>query len=209
MKLMVIDYGAANLGSVCRAFRRLGADPEVTANPADLEGATHIVLPGVGSFADCARNLKSGGWVEAIQLQVRVHHKAMLGVCVGMQLLADEGTEWGVHAGLGLIAGRVERLDVLGCQLRIPHAGWNELGLRSGSSDLLRGIPDGTDMYFVHSYAMKVTHPDDVWAVTDYGVPLTVVVGRNRVMGVQFHPEKSSKAGLKVLQNFLNIAEQA
>lgn len=205
MNLAVIDYGAANLGSVCRAFRRLGADPQVTANPADLKTATHIVLPGVGSFADCARNLREGGWVEAIQTQVREHGKAMLGVCVGMQLLADEGTEWGVHAGLGLVPGRVQRLDDLGCTLRIPHVGWNELSVHGGQTCLLKGITSGTDMYFVHSYAMNAAHTDDVWATVDYGVPLPVVVGRGRVMGVQFHPEKSSKAGLKILQNFLDI----
>jgi imidazole glycerol-phosphate synthase subunit HisH len=205
MTLAVIDYGAANLGSVCRAFRRLGADPLVTANPLDLQAASHIVLPGVGSFADCARNLREGGWIPAIQSQVREHHKAMLGVCVGMQLLADEGTEWGVHAGLGLVPGRVQRLDELGCTLRIPHVGWNELSVRGGQDHLLKGIASGTDMYFVHSFAMNPALADDVWATVDYGVPLPVVVGRGRVMGVQFHPEKSSKAGLKMLQNFLDI----
>ena len=207
MTLVVIDYGAANLGSVCRAFRRLGANPVVAANPADLQAASHIVLPGVGSFADCARNLRDGGWIRAIQLQVREHNKALLGICVGMQLLADEGTEWGVHAGLGLIHGRVQRLNDLGCKLRIPHVGWNDLTVRTGSANLLHGIPNGTDMYFVHSYAMEVENPLDVWAVVDYGVALTAVVGHKRVMGVQFHPEKSSKAGLKILQNFLDIPD--
>jgi len=204
--LVVIDYGAANLGSVCRAFRRLGADPMVTSQPADLQAATHIVLPGVGSFADCARNLKAGGWVEAIQTQVRERDKVMLGVCVGMQLLADEGTEWGVHAGLGLIPGRVKRLDDLGCKLRVPHVGWNELAVRAGQDHLLCGVPSGTDMYFVHSYAMQVQDPLDAWATVDYGVPVAAVVGRHRVMGVQFHPEKSAKAGLQVLKNFLAIS---
>ena len=120
MMLAVIDYGAANLGSVCRAFRRLGVEPVVTSDPADLQSASHIVLPGVGSFADCSRRLHKGGWFEAIQTQVRVKSKAMLGVCVGMQLLADDGTEWGTHAGLGLIPGRVRRLDELsaGCAFR-------------------------------------------------------------------------------------------
>ena len=207
MTLVVIDYGAANLGSVCRAFRRLGANPVVAANPPDLHAASHIVLPGVGSFADCARNLRDGGWIRAIQLQVREHNKALLGICVGMQLLADEGTEWGVHAGLGLIHGRVQRLNDLGCKLRIPHVGWNDLNVRTGSANLLHGIPNGSDMYFVHSYAMEVENPLDVWAVVDYGVALTAVVGHKRVMGVQFHPEKSSKAGLKILQNFLDIPE--
>ena len=209
MTLAVIDYGAANLGSVCRAFRRLGVDPVVTANPADLLAASHIVLPGVGSFADCARNLRDGGWIQAIQQQVREHNKALLGICVGMQLLADEGTEWGIHAGLGLIPGRVRRLNDLGSKLRIPHVGWNDLTLRPGSDVLLHGIPGGCDMYFVHSYAMEVDDPRDVWAVVDYGTALTAVVGRKRVMGVQFHPEKSSKAGLKILQNFLDIPEIA
>lgn len=205
MILAVIDYGAANLGSVCRAFQRLGAQPLITSNPSDLQRATHIVLPGVGSFADCARNLREGGWVEAIQTQVRAHRKAMLGVCVGMQLLADEGTEWGKNAGLGLIRGRVRRLDELGCTLRIPHVGWNDLTVTGGQKSLLSGVPSGTDMYFVHSYAMETADADDVWATADYGVPLACVVGNGRVMGVQFHPEKSAKAGSTVLQNFLNL----
>lgn len=205
MMLAVIDYGAANLGSVCRAFKRLGVDPLVTADPSDLQRATHIVLPGVGSFADCSRNLREGGWVDAIQTQVRVHDKAILGVCVGMQLLADEGTEWGKHSGLGLIPGRVRRLDELGCTLRIPHVGWNDLTVRGGQHSLLSEIPSGTDMYFVHSYAMETADAGDVWATADYGVPLACVVGNGRVMGVQFHPEKSAKAGLTVLQNFLDI----
>ena len=209
MTLAVIDYGAANLGSVCRAFRRLGVHPVVTANPADLQAASHIVLPGVGSFADCARNLQDGGWIKAIQQQVREHNKALLGICVGMQLLADEGTEWGVHAGLGLIPGRVRRLNDLGSKLRVPHVGWNDLTVRAASADLLHGIANGTDMYFVHSYAMEVENPRDVWAVVDYGVALAAVVGHKRVMGVQFHPEKSSKAGLKILQNFLDMPETA
>ena len=205
MSLVVIDYGAANLGSVCRAFQRLGASPTVISKPSDLQAATHIVLPGVGSFADCARNLREGNWVKAIQMQVRERNKALLGVCVGMQLLADEGTEWGVHAGLGLIPGRVQRLDDLGCQLRIPHVGWNELTILPGHKPLLNHLPSGTDMYFVHSYAMQVEVPQDAWATVDYGVPVTAVVGRDRVMGVQFHPEKSARAGLQLLKNFLAI----
>ena len=205
MMLAVIDYGAANLGSVVRAFQRLGAAPLVTANPTDLRRATHIVLPGVGSFSDCARNLSEGGWVEAIQTQVRTHNKAMLGVCVGMQLLANEGTEWGTHAGLGLIPGRVRRLDELGCTLRIPHVGWNDLTVTGGQQSLLSNVPSGTDMYFVHSYAFEATNAGDIWATADYGVPLAGAVGNGRVMGVQFHPEKSAKAGLTVLKNFLDL----
>lgn len=205
MLLAVIDYGAANLGSVCRAFRRLGVEPVVTSDPADLQSASHIVLPGVGSFADCSRRLHKGGWFEAIQTQVRVKSKAMLGVCVGMQLLADDGTEWGTHAGLGLIPGRVRRLDELGCRLRVPHVGWNDLSVQGGQNSLLTEIPSGTDMYFVHSYALQTAHKEHVWATVDYGVPLACVVGHERVMGVQFHPEKSAKAGLKLLQNFLNL----
>ena len=205
MMLAVIDYGAANLGSVCRAFQRLGVEPVVTCDPADLQSATHIVLPGVGSFADCSRRLRDGGWFEAIQTQVHTRSKAMLGVCVGMQLLADDGTEWGTHAGLGLIPGRVRRLDELGCTLCIPHVGWNDLNVQGGQNGLLKGIPSGTDMYFVHSYALQTTHTQHVWATVDYGVPLACVVGSGRVMGVQFHPEKSAKAGLTVLKNFLNV----
>lgn len=203
MNLAVIDYGAANLGSVTRTLVRVGAEPKITADPADLASATHIVLPGVGSYADCARNLRTAGWVDAIREEV-ARGKAMLGVCVGMQLLATEGTEFGINAGLDLIPGRVERLDVLGCGLRIPHVGWNSLDVRSGEA-LMDGIGTGTDVYFVHSYAFRPGDEADVWAWTDYGIPLPVVVGRGRVMGVQFHPEKSSRAGQRLLRNFLEL----
>lgn len=203
MNLAVIDYGAANLGSVTRTLARVGAEPKITADPADLAAATHIVLPGVGSYADCARNLRAAGWVEAIRQEVACG-KAVLGVCVGMQLLATEGTEFGINAGLDLIPGRVERLDALGCGLRIPHVGWNALDVRGGEA-LLEGIGTGTDVYFVHSYAFRPADEADVWAWTDYGVPLPVVVGRGRVMGVQFHPEKSSRAGQRLLRNFLEL----
>ena len=128
----------------------------------------------------------------------------VLGICLGMQLLASRGTEGGNSEGLDLIPGEVVGLETLGCGLRIPHVGWNSVSLRNGSCNILRGISGGTDFYFVHSFVFQPRELADVVATTSYGVPVTAVVGRSRVMGTQFHPEKSSKAGLRVLRNFLD-----
>ena len=200
MKVAVIDYGLGNLGSVRRAIAELGAEPLLTDKPEHLAAVDRIILPGVGSFADGMALLRKGGWV----IPLRETSKPVLGICLGMQLLASRGTEGGNSEGLDLIPGEVVGLEKLGCGLRIPHVGWNSVSLRNGSCNILRGISGGTDFYFVHSFVFQPREPADVVATTSYGVPVTAVVGRSRVMGTQFHPEKSSKAGLRVLRNFLD-----
>lgn len=204
MRVAVIDYGVGNLGSVRRALEELGADVVIAAEARTLADANRIVLPGVGAFGAAMERLRVGGWVEALQQQVREAGAPLLGICLGMQLLASASEESGGSAGLGLIAGRVRRLDAFGCTLRIPHVGWNEV--RFGSdTPLFGGIPQDTDFYFVHSYAFE---PDDratVCATTVYGEPLTAAVQQANVFGTQFHPEKSSKAGRQVLRNFLGL----
>jgi glutamine amidotransferase len=203
MKVAVIDYGLGNLGSVRRAIAELGADPELADSPEKLRGADRVILPGVGGFADGMSLLHARGWVNAVREEA-AKGKPILGICLGMQLLASRGTEGGDTEGLNLIAGDVVPLRELGCELRIPHVGWNEVAVRDRSCKLLDGIPGSTDFYFVHSYAFTPKDPQHVRATTSYGASVPAVVARDNVAGTQFHPEKSSKAGFRVLRNFLD-----
>lgn len=204
MKVAIVDYGMGNLGSVNRALATLGAQPTITDRPEALVAAEALVLPGVGSFADGMAHLEERGWVGAIREQVD-RGKRLLGICLGMQLLAHTGTEGGARGGLNFIPGVVKRLDALGCHQRIPHVGWNSIRLAGDASRLFSGIPTGTDFYFVHSFALVATADSDVLANADYGVPFAAAVARGNVFGTQFHPEKSSKAGLRLLRNFLDL----
>lgn len=205
MTVCIVNYEAGNLGSVQRALRALGTESVVADGPAQLDGASRIILPGVGNFRDAMERLQAGGWVGAITAAVRERHRPLLGICVGMQVLAQAGTESSEPGaptpGLGLINGLVQRLDALGCTQRIPQQGWNALTVR-GTHALMRHIPDGTDVYFSNSFALDPGAPA-VAATVDYGAPLAAAVADGLVMGIQFHPEKSSRAGLRVLRNFL------
>jgi glutamine amidotransferase len=209
MKVGLLDYGVGNLGSVGRAIEELRVTPVLVSRAMDMHAMDCLILPGVGNFADCARLLKAGGWFDALREEVLHYRKPLLGVCVGMQLLADFSTEGaedspdGRVQGLGFAPGRVEHLRQLGCIHRIPHVGWNSVTRRQSGPRLFNGIPDETDFYFVHSYAFEAQHDQDVLATTDYGVPITAAVARGRVCGTQFHPEKSSRAGFRVLANFI------
>jgi glutamine amidotransferase len=209
MKVGVIDYGVGNLGSVMRALEELRVMPTLISRAGDMHAMDCLILPGVGNFADCSKLLEKGGWPAALRDEVQGTKKPLLGVCVGMQLLASCSME-GVDAnaplgtnGLGLISGRVEHLRTLGCTLRVPHVGWNAVTPIKSQGGLFDGIPEGTDFYFVHSYAFVADDPLDVLAVTDYGVPVTAAVRRGNVWGTQFHPEKSSRAGFRLLRNFI------
>jgi glutamine amidotransferase len=209
MKVGVIDYGVGNLGSVLRALEELRVVPRLLVRPEEMAFVERLILPGVGNFADCARLLCQGGWVGSLGEQVHAVGKPLLGVCVGMQLLASLSTEGAGNeaapatAGLGYVPGRVEHLRRLGCELRVPHVGWNEVSATADGSGLFDGIPDRTDFYFVHSYAFVPDDPADVLATTEYGVTVTAAVRRGRVWGTQFHPEKSSRAGFRLLRNFV------
>ena len=209
MKVGVIDYGVGNLGSVMRALEELRVAPILVTRAIDMHAADSLILPGVGNFADCARLLGDGGWIQALNDEVLGRDKPLLGVCLGMQLLASRSME-GADAqapdgipGLGFVPGRVEHLRTLGCNLRVPHVGWNEVTNCATRGGIFEGIPDGTDFYFVHSYAFVPENSTDVLAITDYGIPVTAAIGRGRIWGTQFHPEKSSRAGFRLLRNFI------
>lgn len=206
MSVLIIDYGLCNLGSVKRAFEECGASAFITDDPRDAENASHLVLPGVGAFGDAMRNLVSAGWDIAIKKNVIEQNVPILGICLGMQLLAEKGFEGGDHDGLGLIPGKVikiynERPDK---SFRVPHIGWNEIKIQN-DHPLLEKLEPSTDFYFVHSYFFNASQPADVLTTTSYGLDFPSIVGRNKTMGVQFHPEKSSRAGFQLIRNFLKL----
>ena len=201
----IVDYGSGNLRSAQKALAHV-ASPEkvvVTPDPAVIAQADRIVLPGVGAFGDCMAGLRAiPGMIEALRMAVLERGVPFLGICVGMQLLAGIGREFGDHAGLDWIAGDVARLTPSDPALKIPHMGWNELKV-ARPHPVLAGIAPGANVYFVHSYAMRPADPSHVLATTDYGGPFAAVVGRDNIVGTQFHPEKSQAVGLALLANFL------
>ena len=200
----LIDYGSGNLRSAEKALARAGAaEIAVTDDPAVVAKAERIVLPGVGAFADCMNGVKSiPGMVEALQDAVLKRGRPFLGICVGMQLLASVGREFGDHAGLGWIDGEVVRLTASDATLKIPHMGWNELKIER-PHPLLAGIESGAHVYFVHSYELRAEDAADILATTDYGGAVTAMIARGNIAGTQFHPEKSQAVGLRLLHNFL------
>jgi len=203
----LIDYGSGNLASAAKALARAADgkfDIVTTADPQVVKHAERVVLPGVGAFAECMRGLSAvPGMVEALREKVLREGAPFLGICVGMQLLATVGVEFGRHAGLGWIAGEVVKISPADPNLKIPHMGWNELVIAQ-KHPLLKGIAPGAHAYFVHSFQLKPALPEDLIATTDYGGPLTAMVGNENIAGTQFHPEKSQATGLKLLENFLN-----
>lgn len=209
MKIGVIDYGVGNLGSIQSAFELLGIDVGMITSATALSGQDALILPGVGSFADCAGRLTEGQWMGALREQVIERNTPLLGICVGMQLLATTGFEGADHAagiaGFGFVPGTVEHLGTRGCGQRLPHVGWNAV-MHGGSSPLFKGIPSGTDFYFTHSYALFSDAADCVTGSAEYEIRFPVAVAAGHVFGVQFHPEKSSKAGLQLLRNFADLA---
>ncbi len=205
----IVDYGSGNLRSAQKALARAAAELgttheiRVTADPAEVGRAERIVLPGVGAFGDCMDGLCAiSGMARALEEAVIERGVPFLGICVGMQLLATVGREFGDHKGLGWIAGEVVRMAPADPALKIPHMGWNALILLR-EHPLFSGIETGDDVYFVHSYALKVDCSAEVIATTDYGGPVIAAVGRENIAGVQFHPEKSQRVGLVLLKNFL------
>lgn len=205
MNVAVVNYGMGNLGSVRRALEDLGASVLVAAQPDELGEAERIVLPGVGAFGEGMERLRAGGWVEALRHHAGSEAKPLLGICLGMQMLASASEENGLNSGLGFIPGIVRRLDSLGCSLRIPHVGWNDV-THTGPEKLFEGIPQSTDFYFVHSYALDAEDAADVTAQVTYDVRIVAAVQRNNIFGTQFHPEKSSRAGRQLLKTFLDYA---
>jgi len=210
MKLAVVDYGSGNLRSAAKALERAASEAgltthvAITPDPDLVRSADRIVLPGVGAFGDCRRGLAAlDGMVEALEETVIGAGRPFLGICVGMQLMATTGLEHGRHTGLGWVAGEVVAIDREAEGLKIPHMGWNGLNLIGSRHPVLKDLASDTHVYFVHSYMFQADDRSTVWAEVDYGGPVTAVVGRDNMIGTQFHPEKSQRAGLRLLTNFL------
>ena len=208
----IIDYGSGNLRSAAKAFERAAAvvgaaqNIIVTDDPKIVRSADWLVLPGVGAFGDCAAGLKFvPGLADALIETVVENKKPFLGICIGMQLMADTGFEHGEHTGLGWVPGNVAALEPTDLHLKIPHMGWNELQFTQGGKihPVLAGLEDGAHAYFVHSYGLRPAESDDVLANVDFGGDVVAIVGRANMVGTQFHPEKSQETGLKLIENFL------
>ena len=212
MTVAIVDYGSGNLHSAAKAFERAARESGhdqpivVTRDPDAVRRASRVVLPGVGAFADCRRGLDAvSGMVDALEETVRRKGRPFLGICVGMQLMAERGREYEVTEGLGWIPGEVKKIAPADPALKVPHMGWNTLAVRS-EHKLLDGIPvgaNGLHAYFVHSYQLQPSQPADLVAQAEYGGPVTAIVARDSFAGTQFHPEKSQRLGLALIANFL------
>ena len=201
--IVIVDYGVGNLFSLARSFAAIGVEVEITADPEKLRKADKILLPGVGAFGDAADKLRATG-LDKVVIQQANSGKPLMGICLGMQLLFDEGLEYGCHKGLGLIPGRVISIsEVIPKGLKIPHMGWNGLNFQK-ESPLLSKIKEGDCVYFVHSFC-AVDCDDAVIATAEYGAPVTAAVQKGNVFGCQFHPEKSGTVGLNILRAFAEM----
>ena len=205
--IAIIDYGVGNLFSLRSSLGFLGAEAEVTGDPARIREAERLILPGVGAFGDAAEKLRSTGLDRVVREETK-KGKLLLGICLGMQLLFDRSFEYGEHAGLGLLPGDVVPMEgKLPGDLKIPHIGWNALHFR-GESPLFREVEEGSCVYFVHSFYVPAENPA-VTAWAEYGVNVAAAVGRKNVLGCQFHPEKSGGVGLRILRAFCEMEGRA
>lgn len=198
--IAIVDYGMGNLRSVQKAFEHLGFAATICEDPAQLDVASHLVLPGDAAFGDAMRNLRERGWVEVLLRGIE-KGKPFLGICVGLQLMFSESEEMGTHPGLGLLPGKVRRFPPAE---RVPQIGWNQVCIQKPVS-ILAGVNDLSFFYFVHSYYVDSERPADVAGTTEYGLEYTSVAARDQLFGVQFHPEKSQQPGLKLLENFARL----
>ena len=206
-KVIIIDYGSGNLHSIAKAVEKSAEGKNIqiqlTDKSDDINDASHIILPGVGAFADCLHGLESiANMKESLEDAVIKEKKPFLGICVGMQMLAQEGLENGAHKGLGWIKGTVKPIPQN--DLKIPHMGWNELNIKKDHK-ILKGIKDKEHVYFVHSYYFDCTHVDNIISSTNYGVEVPAIIAQDNIIAAQFHPEKSHNAGLKIISNFLDM----
>jgi imidazole glycerol-phosphate synthase subunit HisH len=208
--IAIIDYGMGNLRSVHKAFAAVGHDAVVTRDPHVLNKASHLVLPGVGAFADCMANLEQYGLIDPIRKGI-ANGKPFLGICLGLQLLFTESEEFGMHKGLDIVSGKVRRFQFqpgsamstspMPNALKVPHMGWNELTVKRVAPPL-QNLPTGTQVYFVHSYYVEPSDPSIIATTTNYGTSFVSSIWRDNVFACQYHPEKSQTTGLQIVKNF-------
>lgn len=203
ISVAVVDYGLGNLASVKKAFSAAGVNVRVTSNLRDIRAATHIVLPGQGAFGEGMENLVKRHLIGVLETQVLKKKKPFLGICLGMQLLGNSSTEGGFHQGLGWLPGIVEKITDHP-KLRLPHMGWDDVSIKIPSA-LTKGIKNGGDFYFAHSYILKLKQPDHVIATCTYGETFPAIIKVGNVHATMFHPEKSQDNGMRVIHNFLHL----
>lgn len=203
MKIGVIDYNMGNLLSVSKALEYLGEDPVICTSPSQVRDVDKIILPGVGAFGDCINTLIETGFSKVLHEMVIENRKPILGICLGMQVMAKYGYESGGHSGLGWFDAEVIRINPQDKSLHIPHVGWNDINF-SKSNPLFNNIPEKPDVYFVHSFYMKCKNKENVIATCEYGMEVTAAVNKDNIFATQFHPEKSQDIGLQILENFIN-----
>lgn len=203
--IAIIDYGMGNLRSVEKGFQKVGVEVRVTNRPSDIRDADGVVLPGVGAFKDCMNELTNLNLTGAIVESIK-EGKPYLGICLGFQILFSESEEFGYCKGLDIYKGKVPRFPV--SELKVPHMGWNEIKIRK-ENPLLKGIPDKSSFYFVHSYYVAPEDDSIILTTTDYGIEFTSSIWKDNVYGVQFHPEKSQALGLQLLRNFGDVVKEA
>lgn len=202
MKIGIIDYGMGNILSVINAVDYLGYDFGIIKEKDDFEKISKLILPGVGAFQDCMKNLKEKDFISCLNREVIDNEKTILGICLGMQVMAKSSNEGGVSEGLGWFDAKVEKIRAKDFGLKIPHIGWNTVNFNQDSF-LFKGVPQHSACYFVHSYSMSCTNRENIIAITDYGAEITAAVHKNNIIATQFHPEKSQEIGLRILENFL------
>ena len=198
----IIDYGMGNILSVKNALESLGAEVKICQNPKEIEKTEKLVLPGVGSFGDCIKNLTQKDFVNALQKSVIIKKKQILGICLGMQVMAKKSYEGGDFDGLGWFDAEVEKIKPSDSSLRIPHVGWNNLKY-SKETFIFKNLPESFDTYFVHSYYMNCKNKEEVVATFEYGGNFTAAIQKDNIVAMQFHPEKSQDYGMTILDNFL------
>jgi len=196
----IVNYGMGNLTSVRNAIAAVGGNPVVVSDPSEFVEATHLILPGVGAFGDVMKNLRRRGWIDLMYRHAIEQRKPFLGICLGMQLLAETGTEHGAFEGLGWVPGQAAKLTA--SNVRVPHIGWNDVEF-TGETTLLHGIDSGHDFYFVHSYALRPSDESCVTGWCYHGERFAATIQQENIFATQFHPEKSQKAGLRILKNFI------
>lgn len=200
-EIVLLDYGVGNIGNLFSCFERMGYSVDISSDPARVIDAGILVLPGVGAFGDAMESLERNGLVEPLRQRAR-EGKPLVGICLGMQVLFDESHEYGVHKGLGILRGVIEKFDE---KLRIPHMGWNEV-IKAKPSRILDGINDGDYVYFVHSYKLADCEENDVLIYSEYGGKFPAAVEKGLIAGLQFHPEKSGLVGMRILKNYIEYA---
>lgn len=201
--IAIVDYGMGNKHSVYNALKYIGVDPVITRDAGEIMKAERIILPGVGAFGAAMDNIRRFGILEILHEEVKIKGKPFLGICLGMQLLAEKGTEKGIFEGLGWMSGKIHKLQPGDDSLKLPHVGWNDIEIKQ-DVPLFKGLKKEKAFYFVHSYVFHLTDRNNLAAKSHYGVPFTAAVIKDNIFATQFHPEKSQKNGLMVLENFVN-----